>query len=86
MAKCLNCAEAALYLVKNLGTSDQTYCLQHLPKFVQLAKHLGDIVFEINSEIKEVKKSNTTPPKKKKDAVDEAPVETPVVEAPVEQA
>lgn len=80
MSTCFNCASAAAYKVVNLGAKEQLYCANHLPKFINLAKHLGDVVHEIGAVAKEVKKPVPTPPKKKKE---EPVIEAPVVEAPV---
>lgn len=80
---CLNCTSPAVYSLDNSPAATQNFCAEHLPAFVKLSKHLGNIVKDISKPVVETVKTLPTPPKKKKDEpVFVAPVieEAPVVE------
>ena len=48
MAKCLNCEDNAVFLVKNQGTLEQEFCDVHLPKMFN-RNSLPNIVHVINA-------------------------------------
>jgi hypothetical protein len=50
MSACLNCGIEAKYLVRNLGSKDQTFCVEHLPKFYK-AEHFGTIVLDYKETV-----------------------------------
>lgn len=96
MAKCLNCDDNAVFLIKNQGTLEQEFCDPHLPKMYNKLR-LPNIVERLDAapttyeKLREKKEAEVvavrekTKAKKKAEAEAAEAVVTPVEEVPVEE-
>jgi len=95
MAKCLNCDDNAVFLIKNQGTLEQEFCDAHLPnmfnklRLPNIVERLDDVAtpYEKLREEKEAEVlavREKTKARKKAEAEAAAVEETPVEETPAE--
>jgi hypothetical protein len=73
MALCANCDNESTYTVENLGTTTQTFCDEHLPKFYHKNRLPYNVRLIEEPVIEEVVVEKPKPARKKKSA---APAES----------
>lgn len=92
MSKCANCANNAAYSYQAAASSTIEFCSRHLPGFLRTPKYAGRLtkaVVKSEPVVEEVPVVQEPAPakiskKKATPVVEEAPLEEPVVEEPVE--